>query len=117
MVFKEVQVFKIFHSFNIFLTMGRTQTQPEISILCYKQIKDNFWFAKFDSSKIVMMKDCGFVNVTKLCCDNGKSFNDFLNDEQYKESFEYMITELTGEDGTPPFKIIQQSGPRARTIS
>ena len=64
-----------------------------------------------------MDRSDGFVNVTKLCCDNGKRLADCLNDEVFKEGFDYMIHEHTGDDGTPPFKTIQQSGLRGRTIS
>jgi hypothetical protein len=88
-----------------------------LSGLCYKRIKDNFWYAKYDDFDLVVDRDDSFVNITKLCCDNGKSFVNLLNDEYYAEYIDKMIHALTGEDGTPPFKTIQCSGHRGPTIS
>jgi hypothetical protein len=45
-----------------------------LSTICYQQIKDNFWYAQYGEFTVVMMKDRGYINATKLCKDGGKDF-------------------------------------------
>ncbi len=47
------------------------------SILSTAPIRDNFWFANYGSIQVVMMKDCGYINATKLCLLMGKKFSDW----------------------------------------
>lgn len=35
--------------------------------ICYEQIKDNFYYGKFGDFKLVIDKDTGCFNATKLC--------------------------------------------------
>jgi CRISPR/Cas system CMR-associated protein Cmr1 (group 7 of RAMP superfamily) len=45
-----------------------------ISDICFQQIQDNFWYGQYGEFKVVMMKDNGWVNATKLCSDGGREF-------------------------------------------
>ena len=49
-----------------------------LSEICYQQIKGNYWYGAYGDFKVVMMKDCGWVNATKLCKDGGKKLCDCL---------------------------------------
>ena len=42
--------------------------------VCYKQIKDNFWYGIFGDFKLVIDKNTGYFNATKLCKSGGKMF-------------------------------------------
>ena len=59
-----------------------------ISDICYQQIQGNYWFGAYGDFKVVMMKDCDWVNATKLCQDGGKLFKKWL---QNKTSNNLMI--------------------------
>src|SRR3977135_1688185 len=43
-----------------------------ISELVFEQIERNFWFAAYGPFRVVMMKDTGYINATKLCSSGGK---------------------------------------------
>lgn len=42
--------------------------------ICYEQIKDNFYYGIFGDFKLVVDKNTGCFNATKLCNDGGKKF-------------------------------------------
>ena len=65
-----------------------------ISDICYEQIKDNFWLGQYGDFKVVMMKDCGWVNATKLCKDGGKEFKQWKRLEQSKRLIHALENEL-----------------------
>ena len=39
-----------------------------------ERIRNNYWYGAYGPFKVVMMKDTGYINVTKLCADAGKMF-------------------------------------------
>src|SRR3977135_1727995 len=46
-----------------------------ISELVFEQIEGNFWFAAYGPFRVIMMKDTGYINATKLCSSGGKEYN------------------------------------------
>jgi len=53
--------------------------------ICYEQIKDNFYYGKFGEFKIVIDKNTGCFNATKLCMDGGKEFRFWSRLDRAKE--------------------------------
>ena len=53
-------------------------------VICYEQIRDNYWYGAFNEFKLVMMKDNGWVNATKLCKDGGKFLKNWLANKDSK---------------------------------
>jgi KilA-N domain/Protein of unknown function (DUF3627) len=53
--------------------------------IAFQQIKDNFWYGAYGPFRVVMMKDCGFVNASKLCKDGGKKYKEWLKNKSSKE--------------------------------
>lgn len=49
--------------------------------IIYKYINDKFIFVEHDDLKITIMIEYNYVNATKLCNDYGKSFDDWLKNE------------------------------------
>ena len=47
------------------------------SDIAFEQIQDNYWYGAFDEFRVVMMKDNGFINVTKMCSSGGRDFKDW----------------------------------------
>ena len=52
-----------------------------LSELCFEQVKDNFWLASYDGIVMIMKKDSGWVNATKLCRQGGKRFKKWLENK------------------------------------
>jgi len=52
--------------------------------IAYEQISDNFWYAAYGVFKVVMMKDCGFINATKLCSLGNKNLYDWCANKNSK---------------------------------
>ncbi len=48
-----------------------------ITELAFKQIKGVYWYAAYGTYCVVMMKDIGYINATKLCRLSGKDYGDW----------------------------------------
>jgi len=48
-----------------------------LSKIAFEQIHGNYWYGSYGEFKVVMMKDCGYINGTKLCKDGGKKFKEW----------------------------------------
>ena len=46
-----------------------------ISELVFEQIEGNFWYAAYGPFRVVMMKDTGYINATKMCSSGGKKYS------------------------------------------
>ena len=45
-----------------------------INELVFEQIEGNFWYAAYGPFRVVMMKDTGYINATKMCSSGGKNY-------------------------------------------
>src|SRR5438477_10843698 len=48
-----------------------------ISEVAFEQISGNYWYAAYGSFRVVMMKDTGYINATKMCTSGGKIFREW----------------------------------------
>ena len=48
-----------------------------INEVAFEQIQDNFWYAAYGPFRVVMMKDTGYINATKMCISGGKDYCDW----------------------------------------
>ena len=46
-----------------------------ISELAFEQIEGNFWYAAYGPFRVMMMKDTGYINTTKMCSSGGKKYS------------------------------------------
>ena len=46
-----------------------------LSEIAFEQIEGNFSYAAYGPFRVVMMKDTGYVNATKLCISGGKEYD------------------------------------------
>ena len=55
-----------------------------LSELVFEKIDGNFWYAAYGPFRVVMMKDTGYINATKLCSSGGKKYSKWsrLNSSQ-----------------------------------
>jgi hypothetical protein len=50
-------------------------------MICYEQIKDSFHYGKFGEFTLVIDKNTGCFNATKLCKNGKKDFSDWRAQE------------------------------------
>jgi hypothetical protein len=62
-----------------------------ISDICFQQIRDNYWFGQYGQFKVVMMKDNGYINASKLCKDGNKDFRDWKRNVHSQELINTLI--------------------------
>ena len=44
-----------------------------------EQISGNYWYGTYGEFRVVMMKNNGYINATKMCQSVGKDYNDWVN--------------------------------------
>jgi hypothetical protein len=59
--------------------------------ICYEQIKDNYYYCKFGEFRLVVDKNTGCFNATKLCKEGNKDFNQWKRLERVKELLKYVF--------------------------
>lgn len=57
--------------------------------ICYEQIKDNFYYGKFGDFTLVIDKNTGCFNATKLYKEGNKDFNQWKRLERVKELLKF----------------------------
>src|SRR3981189_2598861 len=83
-----------------------------LSEIAFEQIDGNFWHAAYGPFRVVMMKDTGYINATKLCSSGGKNYCDWsrlkgshelINAIENKLALEntYSTSASTLQDGNP----------------
>src|SRR3981189_2081720 len=70
----------------------------KLADIAYEQIEGKFWHGRYGQLRVVMMKDCGFINATKLCSDGGKELYRWFENQSSKDLLRCLATKL-GEDG------------------
>jgi hypothetical protein len=71
----------------------------KLAVLCFEQIKDNYWYAQYGPFRLVMMKDSGHINATKMCKDAGKVFYQWARQKHVKKFIRYVGVRVKKENG------------------
>jgi T5orf172 domain/KilA-N domain len=83
--------------------------------ICYEQIKDNFYYGIFGDFKLVVDKETGCFNATKLCNDGGKKFAYWTRLEKSRRLIEFykdksrplqVLYEVKGDNNNEVQKLI-----------
>ena len=53
--------------------------------IAYKQIDGKYWFGQYGDFNVVLDKESGYINVSKLCRDGGKKFKHWTDNKSSKE--------------------------------
>src|SRR3977135_1972039 len=72
-----------------------------LSELVFEQIEGNFWYAAYGPFRVIMMKDTGYVNATKLCKSGGKDYKDWSRLKGSHELIHAIENELALENTLP----------------
>ena len=68
-----------------------------LSEISYQHICDNYWYGDFN---IILLKDSGFVNATKLCKDGGKDLCDWSRNKSSKELLQALSFKLSSSEAS-----------------
>ena len=69
-----------------------------LSELVFEQIEGNFWYAAYGPFRVIMMKDTGYINATKLCSSGGKAYRDWSKNNASKELINALENKLALEN-------------------
>src|SRR3977135_3856382 len=65
-----------------------------LSDIAYEQIEGKFWYGCYGVFRVVIMKDCGFINASKLCSDGGKDLRHWNENQSSMELMRCLATKL-----------------------
>src|SRR5438552_7716672 len=77
-----------------------------ISDITFDQIHDKYLYAQYGDFKVVMMKDSGYINVSKLCRDADKDFYAWKRNAHSKELIAAVVNQEALESIFPPARCI-----------
>ena len=93
-----------------------------LSEVSYQQIVGNYWYGMYGEFNVILMKDSGYINATKLCNAGAKNFCDWnrnktsklllqaledkLNVDEALENRQHLISDLDSTLGDRNLKII-----------
>ena len=63
-------------------------------LVAFEDINDKYAWANYGQFKLIMMKENGYVNVTRMCDEGGKSFFNWKQNKQSKELIKCLLESL-----------------------
>src|SRR5271163_1952607 len=69
--------------------------------VCFEQIQGNYWYGAYGEFRVVMMKDCGWVNATKMCASGGKRFENWAANDSSKRLIKALQNFVMQEAHSP----------------
>ena len=69
-----------------------------ISELVFEHIEGNFWYAAYGPFRVIMMKDTGYINATKLCSSGGKQHKDWIRNKAGQEIVQALERKMAHEN-------------------
>src|SRR5271156_3747403 len=64
--------------------------------IAFQQITGNCWYAAYGPFRVVMMKDSGYINATKLCSSGDKDYKLWARNSITKELIESLSIKMNG---------------------
>ena len=62
--------------------------------VCFEQIQGNYWYGAYGDFRVIMMKDCEWVNATRMCKSGGKElyhWKENANSKRLIKSLENLL--------------------------
>src|SRR3981189_3193668 len=66
----------------------------KLADIAYEQIASKFWYGNYGVFCVIIMKDCGFINATRLCIDGGKELKHWCENQISKELLKCLAMKL-----------------------
>ena len=76
---------------------GASTSKMSLNDICYEYIKDNFYYSKFGDFTLVVDKNTGCFNATKLCKQGNKDFSDWSRLKRVQELIKFY------SNSSPPY--------------
>ena len=70
-----------------------------INEVAFEQIQGNYWYGAYEEFRVVMMKDSGYINATKMCKDNGKLYYHWARQKHIKQLIRFVGVKAKKEHG------------------
>src|SRR5271156_5677194 len=86
-----------------------------LSQVCFEQIKENYWYGLYGDFRVVMDRNNGYVNATKMCRSGGKEFKDWSrlkSSQQLEEALQILNTGNEVLGNILPEENVLQGSPR-----
>ena len=64
--------------------------------IAFEQISENYWHATYGTFSVIMMRDCGYINATKMCKDGDKIYSKWSQLKSSQELMEVVTQKLNG---------------------
>src|SRR5271156_4527117 len=58
--------------------------------IAFEQISGNYWHATYGPFRVIMMKDSGYINATKMCSSGGKEYTKWLRLQNSRQLIEEL---------------------------
>ena len=81
-----------------------------VSDISYKQIRGDFWNAEYLGFQVVMIKDTGYINATKMCSSGGKNYCDWARLKCSHELIQAVKNDMESENTHDTFASTLQNG-------
>lgn len=65
--------------------------------IAFEKICENYWYGAYGEFKVVLMKDNGYINATKMCADGGKKFKNWRRNA-YSTALISALESMLGTD-------------------
>ena len=88
-----------------------------ISELVFEQIDGNFWYAAYGPFRVVMMKDTGYINATKMCSSGDKEYRDWAKNKSSRELIQALENQLALENAQDSVQISNCRIPRLQNLA
>src|SRR3981189_2574596 len=69
-----------------------------LSEIAFKQTSNNFWYGAYCEFRVIMMKDSGYINTTKMCSSGGKEYSEWIKNKSGKELIQALENMLALEN-------------------
>jgi len=69
-----------------------------LSEIAFEQIEGNYWYAAYGPFRVVMMKDTGYINATKMCSSGGKKYKDWIRNRAGQEVVQALERKMAHEN-------------------
>src|SRR3981189_3869728 len=66
----------------------------KLADIAYEQIDGNFWYGSYGVFRVVIMKDCGFINASRLWGDGGKELKLWTRNASSTDLLQCLATRL-----------------------
>ena len=66
------------------------------SSITYEHLADDYWYGSYGEFKVVLCKENGFINASKLCYHGGKDLADWFANKRSKELVNAVAAKVSG---------------------